>query len=70
MGATEKIKFLLIKRDMRLKDLANKLGCSSGNLSNKFRRDDFSEKELLKIAEALNCDYESVFKLRDTGEQL
>lgn len=71
MGMSEKIKILLIKRGVTLKDLATAIGDkSSTNLSNKLKRDNFSEKELKAIAEALNCDYEAAFTLRDTGEKV
>lgn len=67
---TEKIKILLIKRGKSVKDLAEMLGCSSQNLSNKFRRDNFSEHELRQIAEIFDCDFEASFVLRDTGEKI
>lgn len=71
MSMAEKIKILMIKRnDMSLKDLAEKIETSPQNLSNKLKRDDFSEREIIKIAEALNCDFESAFVLRDTKERV
>ena len=71
MGMSEKIKILLIKRNITLKALAAALGDkSSTNLSNKLKRDNFSEKELHEIAEVLNCDYEANFIMRDTGEKI
>lgn len=70
MGMTLKIKILLLQRGMTIKQLAEKLGTSGGNLSNKLSRDNFSEKELHAIADALNCDYEGIFTQRDTGKQL
>lgn len=41
---TEKIKIVLVKRKVSVKDLAEQLNCSSQNLSGKFKRDNFSEK--------------------------
>lgn len=70
MGASEKVRIILIKRNMKIKELAEKLGYSGNNFSNKLKADDFSEKELLKIAEVLNCDYSYTFTMRDTGEQI
>jgi hypothetical protein len=52
------------------KDLAEKICTSPQNLSNKLKRDNFSEKELLIIAEALECDFESAFVLRDPKERI
>jgi len=68
MGMTEKIKIVLLKRKMSIKELAEKLDCSSQNLSGKFRRDNFSEKELQEIAEILNCEFIGQFKMNDTKE--
>ena len=70
MGMSEKIKILLIKKNFTVKDLANKLGCSSANISNKFKRDNFSENELKEIAKALDCDFEAGFIIRKTGEKI
>ena len=68
MTMTEKIKILLIKRKLTVKDLADRLGCSSQNLSGKFKRDNFSEKELEEIAAALDVEYYGNFKIPETGE--
>lgn len=66
----EKIKVLLNRKNLTIKDLADKLGTSRQNLSGKFSRDNFSEKDIKEIAEALNCDYEIKFKTKDTGEEI
>ncbi|NHN33559.1 helix-turn-helix transcriptional regulator [Paenibacillus agricola] len=66
----EKIKVILGRRDMTIADLANKLGQSRQNLTNKLSRDKFTEKEAVEIASVLGCDFEAVFTLRDTGEKL
>lgn len=68
MAMASKIRILLIERNMKIKDLAEKLGYSGNNLSNKLRDDNFSEKELRKIAELLDCDFDATFTLRDTGK--
>ena len=65
-----KIRILLIERNMKIKDLAEQLGYSGNNLSNKLKTDNFSEKELLKIAEILDCDYKAFFVMRDTGKEI
>ena len=70
MSASEKIRIILIKRNIKIKELAESLGYKQSNFSNKLRNDNFSEKELLKIAEVLNCNYDSLFTLKDTGEQI
>ena len=70
MAMAEKIKIALIKRNMTLKELASRLNCTSQNLSGKFRRDNFSEKELVEIAEALGYRYEGKFINKETGEEI
>ena len=64
----EKIKIMLKRRNMTLAQLAEKTGQSRQNMSNKMSRDNFSEKELYAIAEALECTYESHFVMNDTQE--
>ena len=70
MGAAKKIRILLVERDMTLKELAKLLGKSSSTISDKLRRDNFTEKDLMKITEALRYDYEAVFTDKDTGKQI
>lgn len=70
MAMAEKVRILLVKRKITVTDLAKRLGMSQSNLSNKLSRDNFNEKELQEIAEALNCDLDMGFTLRDTGEQV
>lgn len=67
---TLKIKTILLERDMTIKQLSEKLGYNGNNLYNKLDRDNFSEKELKKIADALNCDYDGFFTFRDTGKKI
>lgn len=70
MAMTEKIKIALIKKGMTVKDLAAKLGCSSQNISGKFKRDNFSEKELQDIADAMGCNFVGVFVDKQTGKEV
>ena len=70
MAMAEKVRILLVKRKITVTDLAKRLGMSQSSLSNKLSRDNFNEKELQEIAEALNCDLDIGFTLRDTGEQV
>jgi len=67
---TEKIKIAMLKTNTSVKDLASKLDCSSQNLSGKFKRDNFCEKDLIAIAEAMGCRFEGRFINKDTGEEL
>ena len=70
MGMSEKIKIILVKRGMSAADLAKKLNCTPVNIYNKLKKDNYTDSDLAKIADALDCDYEGVFTLRDTGEKV
>lgn len=54
---------------MTITDLAIVMGTSRQNLTNKLNRDNFSEKELQQIAEALECRFEGYFVIED-GEKV
>lgn len=58
---SEKIKLLLNRHNMTMGSLADATGQSRQNLSNKLKRNNFSEKELKQIANALDCDLEILF---------
>lgn len=66
----EKIKIILGRRNMTLAQLAEKTGQSRQNMSNKMSRDNFTEKELRTIAEALDCTYNAYFVTNDTHETI
>ncbi len=68
MAMSEKIKIVLLKKKMTVSSLAEKLNTSQSNLSNKLKRDNFSEKELVEIAHALGCEFNGYFKMSDTEE--
>lgn len=69
-SVSEKIKVILGRRNMTVKELADKLGTSRQNMTNKFARNNFSEKELREIATAMDCSFEVQFTLNDTGETI
>lgn len=66
----EKIQIMLVKRKMSRAALAKKLGSSSSNFYAKLKRDNFTEKELSMIAEALDCTFEAKFTMNDTKESV
>ena len=66
----EKIKVILNRRNMTIAQLAALTGQSRKNMSNKMSRDNFSEKELREIAEALNCSFSAEFIMNDTNERI
>lgn len=68
LTAAEKIKIILRRKNMTSGQLADALGQTRQNLSNKMSRDNFSEKELREIASALDCEIEVKFTMIETGE--
>lgn len=53
---TKLIKHQLVEKDLKVSDLARLLDTSYQNLDQKLKRDNFSEKEMLQIANVLNLD--------------
>jgi len=70
LSVSEKIKIILGRRNMSIADLARALDTSPQNLTNKFRRNNLSEKEMQDIATALNCSFDTSFTMNDTGEKI
>ena len=68
MDSAKLIKKLLVDKDLNTVDLANKLGCGTANLYNKYKRNNFSVNELEQIAEALDCNLSIQFVDRDSGK--
>lgn len=66
----EKIKILLKRKNMTLSQLAEKIGQSRQNFSNKMSRDNFSEKEMSAISDALDMDLVIKFVDKNTGEEI
>ena len=66
---SEKIRLVLAKKNKSKAWLAEHLGWSTSNLYNKFKRDNFSEKELIEFARVLDCTFEANFVLNDSGEK-
>ena len=67
----EKIKIVIGRRNMSFVDLAAKIGTTRQNVSNKMSKGNFSESDMAKIADILNCDYVGqALKMRDTGEEI
>ncbi|KYH30940.1 hypothetical protein CLTEP_24620 [Clostridium tepidiprofundi DSM 19306] len=65
----EKIRIVLRRKKMTISNLATSIGTSRQNLTNKLNRDNFSEKELQQIAEALECRFEGYF-IFEGGEKV
>lgn len=63
MSVSGKLKALLALRGKKQVDLAEYLGMNRQSLNNKFNRGSFSSKDLVKIADFLDC--ELVFIVND-----
>ncbi|MFP3041249.1 transcriptional regulator [Treponema primitia] len=71
MGMTEKIRIMLVKQgNISEAELARRLGQTPANLHHKMKRDNFSEKELREIAEALDCGLKINLVVNKTGEEI
>ena len=71
MALNEKIRILLVKRgNMSEAELARRIGVSPQNLNNKMKRDNFTDRDLKEIAEALDCSLSVTFTLNDTAETI
>lgn len=66
----EKIKIILKRRGMTITELADLLGTSRQNLTNKLTRNNFQEREMKEIAQKLNCSYKNILVMNDTKEEL
>ena len=67
---SDKIRILLIKRKVTLSELADKIDTTPQNLSNKLSRDNFTEREMSMIADALGCKLKIIFNMEDIGESV
>ena len=57
----KEINKMMIDKDIKKRELAERCGWTSSNLYNKMYRDDFRESDLALIAEALDCDLKIEF---------
>jgi len=67
---TKKIRMVMLLKDISVNELAKRLDTSSSNMTNKFKRDNFSEKELAEIAKALNCKLDIALIDNETNQRL
>ena len=70
MGMSLKIRTILLERKITIRELSNKIGEKGSNLYNKLERDNLTENDLKKIAEALNCRCEIAYYDNETGNKL
>ncbi len=62
MTAGEKIRTIMARKKVSMGEMAEQTEQSRQNLSNKMKRDDFSESEIRKMAAVLGCTVEIVFR--------
>lgn len=67
MTAGEKIKTIMQRKKISMGDMADGTGQTRQNLSNKMKRDDFSESDIRKMAAVLGCTVEIHF-INESGE--
>ena len=67
MGASKQIKQVMIEKNVKINELAEKIGMKAQPLSNKLYRDTMSYTDVEAIANALGCDVKIID--RDTGKQ-
>jgi transcriptional regulator with XRE-family HTH domain len=75
MGKAENVRILLVKRgNMSDAGLARKMSISPQALSRKMSKEKFTKADMVKIAELLNCSWNTEsrewFALNDTGEEV
>lgn len=64
-NVSESLKIVLVKKNMNIAKLAELMGLSSTTLYSKFKRGNFSVKDLNEISKALNLSYEISFTIND-----
>ena len=70
MTISEKIRLLLRRRKITITALAGKMQISRQYLTIKLKNNDFTVSELQNIASVLDCSFDSVFTMNDTGEKI
>lgn len=64
----EKVRLIMKRQNKTMGDIAEASGQTRQNLSNKMTRGNFTEKDILTLAEALGCQVEIRFTLPDGTE--
>lgn len=70
MSVADTVRSTIKAQGMSLNELANRLGWSAQNLSNKMQRANFSEAEIRAIAAALGAEAEIAFQFPDDKPQV
>ena len=67
MGSSKKLKQVMIEKNIKVGELAERIGMKPQPLSNKLFRDTMSYTDVEKMADALGCDVKIVD--RETGKE-
>lgn len=71
MSMVESIRIACVKRgNISEAELARRVGVTPQNFNNKMKRDNFSERDLQEIADALGLKLEISFIDPETGEKI
>ena len=71
MSMVEKIRVACVKRgNISEAELARRVGVTPQNFNNKMKRDNFSERDLQEMADALGLRLEIAFVDPETGEKV
>ena len=70
MDIAKNIKICLLKKNIQMKDLAERTNQTQQNLTNKMRSNNFRVSELEEIAAALNAKLEVKFIDNETNQAL
>lgn len=65
MSTSKKIKLLLTQHEMTITQLAQQINISQPAMSQKLKKDDFTESELKSIAKAFDGEYIAYFQFKD-----
>jgi len=65
ISVKEKALIIMKRQKITMTELASSTGQSRQNLTNKFSRGNFTEKDIVEIAKAMGCDVDIVFTLPD-----
>ena len=67
MNTAEKIRILMGRKNISMGEMAEKTGQSRQNFSNKIKRANFSESEIMQMAAVLGCTVDIQF-IDENGE--
>lgn len=70
LSATEKIKIIMMKQNIKQPELANILGVTRQSINSMFKKNNLSENTLYQLCKALNCTFDIVFTMNDTKEKI